>query len=65
MRPTDGTKKKKKTIKYEYEIPHHYTRNTYQPIAPTRLVVIFQETARNHFWEAGMLMQSYMLETVQ
>ena len=30
-----------------------------------RLVVIFQETARNHFWEAGMLMQSYMLETVQ
>ena len=21
-----------------------------------RLVVIFQETARNHFWEAGMLM---------
>ena len=29
------------------------------------LVVIFQETARNHFWEAGMLMQSYMLETVQ
>ena len=31
----------------------------------TRLVVIFQETARNHFLEAGMLMQSYMLETVQ
>ena len=31
----------------------------------TRLVVIFQETARNLFWEAGMLMQSYMLETVQ
>ena len=31
----------------------------------SRLVVIFQETARNHFWEAGMLMQSYMLETVQ
>ena len=30
-----------------------------------RLVVIFQETARNHFWEAGMLMQSYMLQTVQ
>ena len=29
------------------------------------LVVIFQETARNHLWEAGMLMQSYMLETVQ
>ena len=31
----------------------------------SRLVVIFQETARNHFWEAGMLMQSYMLETLQ
>ena len=30
-----------------------------------RLVVIFQETARNHFWEAGMLMQSYMLDSVQ
>ena len=30
-----------------------------------RLVVIFQETARNHFWEAGMLMQIYMLEIVQ
>ena len=29
-----------------------------------RLVVIFQETGRNHFWEAGMLMQSYMLENV-
>ena len=25
----------------------------------------FQETARNHFWEAGILMQSYMLEIVQ
>ena len=24
----------KKTMKYEYEIPHHYTRNTYQPISP-------------------------------
>ena len=30
-----------------------------------RLVVIFQEAARNHFWEAGMLMQSYMLNIVQ
>ena len=30
-----------------------------------RLVVILQETARNHFWEAGMLMQSYMLDSVQ
>ena len=30
-----------------------------------RLIVIFQKTARNHFWEAGMLMQSYILETVQ
>ena len=30
-----------------------------------RLVVIFQETARNHIWEAGMLMQSYMLQTVK
>ena len=24
-----------------------------------RLVVIFQQTARNHFWETGFLMQSY------
>ena len=31
---------------------------------PYRPVIIFQETARNQFWEAGMLMQSYMLETV-
>ena len=30
-----------------------------------RLVVIFQEIARNHFWEVIMLMQIYMLETVQ
>ena len=29
------------------------------------LVVIFQETARNHFWEARMLMQSYMLDSFQ
>ena len=33
--------------------------------APIRLEVIFQETARNHFWEAGMLMQIYMLNVVQ
>ena len=39
---------------------HNKTKET-----PSRLVVIFQETARNHFWEAGMLMQSYMLETFQ
>ena len=31
----------------------------------TRLVVVFQETARNHFWEAGMLMQSYKLYIIQ
>ena len=30
-----------------------------------RLVVIFQEAARNHFWEAGILKQSYMLNIVQ
>ena len=29
-----------------------------------RQVTIFQETARNHFREAGMLMQSYVVETV-
>ena len=38
---------------------------TAKVVVSYRLVVIFQETARNHFWEAGMLMQSYMLETVQ
>ena len=31
---------------------------------PYRLEVIFQETARNQFWESGRLMQSYMLVTV-
>ena len=31
-----------------------------------RLAVIFQNPARNHFWEAGIVMQSYvMLDTVQ
>ena len=29
-----------------------------------RQVTIFQESARNHFWEAGIVMQSYMVETV-
>ena len=51
----------------------HYNNNSlFPPIRRVhntkehiRLVVIFQETARNHFWEAWMLMQSYMLETVQ
>ena len=31
----------------------------------TRLAVIFQNPARNHFREAGIVMQSYMLDTVQ
>ena len=39
----------------KYRQKHHWQR---------RLEVILQETARNHFWEAGMLLQSYMLETV-
>ena len=30
-----------------------------------RLVTISQGTARNHFWEAGMLMQSSILDIVQ
>ena len=30
-----------------------------------RLAVIFQNPARNHFWEAGIVMQSYMLDIVQ
>ena len=30
-----------------------------------RLVTIRQGTARNHFWEAGMLMQSSILDIVQ
>ena len=30
-----------------------------------RLAVIFQNPARNNFWEAGIVMQSYMLDTVQ
>ena len=29
-----------------------------------RQVTIFQESARNHFREAGIVMQSYMVETV-
>ena len=33
-------------------------------ISYVRQVTIFQETARNHFREAGMLMQSYVVETV-
>ena len=31
----------------------------------SRLVTISQGTARNHFWEAGMLMQSSILDIVQ
>ena len=31
----------------------------------SRLAVIFQNPARNNFWEAGIVMQSYMLDTVQ
>ena len=38
---------------------------TSRPKWGKRLVFFFQETARNHFWEAGMLMQSYMLNIVQ
>ena len=30
-----------------------------------RLAVIFQIPARNNFWEAGIVMQSYMIDTVQ
>ena len=30
-----------------------------------RLAVIFQNPARNNFLEAGIVMQSYMLDTVQ
>ena len=30
-----------------------------------RLAVIFQNPARNNFWEAGIVMQSYLLDTVQ
>ena len=50
-------------------IPHSWWFSDYKMnnwcISCVRQVVIFQETARNHFWEAGTLMQSYMLETVQ
>ena len=31
----------------------------------SRLVTISQGTARNHFWEAGMLMQSSILDIVK
>ena len=34
------------------------------PGVHTRQVTIFQESARNHFREAGIVMQSYMVETV-
>ena len=52
-----GIGKSSVTMKHNY----NYINNN----GTYRLVVIFQETARNHFWQAGMLMQSFMLETVQ
>ena len=35
------------------------------PAKMKRLAVIFQNPARKFFWEAGIVMQSYMLDTVQ